>query len=70
MEDITVLKQALPYIRRFKGGTFVIKLGGETMSSRESLEQVVDDISLLHLVGIRVVLVHGGPRKALRRLRA
>jgi len=60
MEDITVLKQALPYIRRFKGGTFVIKLGGETMSSRESLEQVVDDISLLHLVGIRVVLVHGG----------
>ncbi|MCB9507872.1 MAG: acetylglutamate kinase [Myxococcales bacterium] len=60
MEDINVLKQALPYIRRFKGATFVIKLGGEAMSTREALERVIDDVSLLYLVGIRVVLVHGG----------
>ncbi len=60
MEDITVLKQALPYIRRFKGSTFVVKLGSEAMSSPEVLERLIDDITLLHLVGIRVVIVHGG----------
>lgn len=60
MEDITVLKQALPYIRRFKGSTFVIKLGGESMASPEVLERLIEDVTLLHLVGIRVVLVHGG----------
>lgn len=60
MEDITVLKQALPYIRRFKGSIFVIKLGSEAMSSPEVLERLIDDITLLHLVGIRVILVHGG----------
>lgn len=60
MEDITVLKQALPYIRRFKGSTFVIKLGGEAMTDRGVLERLVEDVTLLHLVGIRVVVVHGG----------
>ncbi|MFT6395979.1 MAG: acetylglutamate kinase [Bradymonadia bacterium] len=60
MEDITVLKQALPYIRRFKGCTFVVKLGGESMTSSEVLERLIEDVTLLHLVGIRVVLVHGG----------
>ncbi len=60
MEDITVLKQALPYIRRFKGCTFVVKLGGESMTSKEVLERIIEDVTLLHLVGIRVVLVHGG----------
>ena len=60
MEDITVLKQALPYIRRFKGCTFVVKLGGESMTSKEVLERLIEDVTLLHLVGIRVVLVHGG----------
>lgn len=60
MEDITVLKQALPYIRRFKGSTFVIKLGGESMVSHEVLERLIEDVSLLYLVGLRVVLVHGG----------
>ncbi len=60
MEDITVLKQALPYIRRFKGSTFVIKIGGEAMTSHETLELLIEDVTLLHLVGIHVVVVHGG----------
>lgn len=60
MEDITVLKQALPYIRRFKGSTFVIKFGGEAMTDPDVLERLVEDVTLLHLVGIRVVVVHGG----------
>ena len=62
MEDISLLKQSLPYIQRFKGTTFVVKLGGEAMRDAETLEALVEDISLLHLVGIRVVIVHGGGR--------
>lgn len=62
MEDISLLKQSLPYIQRFKGTTFVVKLGGEAMRDAETLETLVEDISLLHLVGIRVVIVHGGGR--------
>ena len=62
VEDISLLKQSLPYIQRFKGTTFVVKLGGEAMRDAETLETLVEDISLLHLVGIRVVIVHGGGR--------
>jgi acetylglutamate kinase len=62
VEDISLLKQSLPYIQRFKGTTFVVKLGGEAMRDAETLEALVEDISLLHLVGIRVVIVHGGGR--------
>ncbi len=62
MEDISILKQSLPYIQRFKNSTFVVKLGGEAMRDRETLEQLVEDVTLLHMVGIRVVIVHGGGR--------
>jgi acetylglutamate kinase len=60
VEDITVLKQSLPYIQRFKGTTFVVKFGGEAMTDPEILERLIEDITLLHLVGIRLVVVHGG----------
>lgn len=60
MEDITVLKQALPYIQRFKGKTFVVKFGGEAFTDPEVFERLMEDIALMHLVGIRVVVVHGG----------
>ena len=60
VEDIAVLKQSLPYIQRFKGTTFVVKFGGEAMTSDEILERLIEDITLLHLVGIRVMVVHGG----------
>ena len=60
MEDITVLKQSLPYIQRFKGTTFVVKFGGEAMTDPAILERLIEDITLLHLVGIRLVVVHGG----------
>jgi acetylglutamate kinase len=62
VEDISILKQSLPYIQRFKNSTFVVKLGGEAMRDRETLEQLVEDVTLLHMVGIRVVIVHGGGR--------
>lgn len=62
MEDITVLKQSLPYIQRFKGTTFVVKFGGEAMRDTETLEALIEDLTLLHTVGIRIVVVHGGGR--------
>lgn len=60
MEDITVLKQSLPYIQRFKGTIFVVKLGGDAMVDAETLERLIEDITLLQIVGIRVMIVHGG----------
>lgn len=55
-----VLTQALPYIRRYTGKTVVIKYGGNAMINEQLKEQVMEDIVLLWLIGIKVVLVHGG----------
>ena len=55
-----VLAEALPYIQKFNGKTVVIKYGGNAMISDELRQAVISDIILLHLVGIRVVVVHGG----------
>ncbi len=55
-----VLTQALPYIQKFNGKVVVVKYGGNAMISEELKEQVVADLVLLHLVGVKVVLVHGG----------
>ncbi|HMZ51359.1 MAG TPA: acetylglutamate kinase [Candidatus Sumerlaeota bacterium] len=60
MNDIAILKEALPYLRKFKGSLFVIKFGGEAMRTREALELLAEDIAFIHGVGISVVLVHGG----------
>lgn len=55
-----VLTQALPYIRRYAGKVVVIKYGGNAMVNSQLKEQVMEDIVLLWLIGIKVVLVHGG----------
>ena len=55
-----VLTQALPYIRRYNGKTVVVKYGGGAMVSPALKEQVMEDIVLLWLIGVKVVLVHGG----------
>lgn len=55
-----VLTEALPYIRRYNGKTVVIKYGGNAMVNYQLKEQVMEDIVLLWLIGVRVVLVHGG----------
>lgn len=64
MKDITLLKQALPYMRRHKGSTFVVKLGGELAADAVALRSLAGDISLLVHVGIRVAIVHGGGPQA------
>ncbi len=55
-----ILIEALPYIRRYSGKTFVIKYGGAAMVDDRLKQQVVQDIVLMHYVGMRPVLVHGG----------
>jgi acetylglutamate kinase len=55
-----VLTQAIPYIQHYNGEVIVIKYGGNAMSSEALKEQVMEDIVLLQLIGIKVVLVHGG----------
>lgn len=57
-----VLAQALPYIKRYTGKVVVVKYGGNAMVDPRLKEQVMEDIVLLWLIGIKVVLVHrGGP---------
>ncbi|MBR0086119.1 MAG: acetylglutamate kinase, partial [Lachnospiraceae bacterium] len=55
-----VLVQALPYIQRYTGKIVVVKYGGNAMVSESLKNQVMEDIVLLHLIGVKVVLVHGG----------
>lgn len=55
-----VLSEALPYIRKYHGKTIVIKYGGNAMQTDDLCRTVISDIVLLSLVGIRVVVVHGG----------
>jgi acetylglutamate kinase len=55
-----VLAEALPYIQKYSGKTIVVKYGGNAMVSEELRRAVISDIVLLHLVGIQVVVVHGG----------
>ena len=55
-----VLVQALPFIQRYNGRTIVIKYGGNAMTSEVLKEQVMEDIVLLTMIGVKVVVVHGG----------
>lgn len=55
-----VLTQALPYIQKYNNKIVVVKYGGNAMINEQLKQQVTEDIVLLHLVGIKVVLVHGG----------
>ena len=59
-ERAQVLTEALPYIRRYNGKIVVVKYGGNAMVSEQLRQQVMEDVVLLWLVGVKVVLVHGG----------
>lgn len=60
MERAEVLTQALPYIKKYGGKIVVIKYGGNAMINEQLKQQVMEDIALLWLIGVKVVLVHGG----------
>ena len=60
VERAQILAEALPYIQRFRGRTFVIKYGGHAMLTEELRDTFAQDIVLLESVGIKAVVVHGG----------
>lgn len=60
LERANVLAEALPYIQKYHGKTVVVKYGGNAMISEELRSAVIGDIILLNLVGVHVVMVHGG----------
>ncbi len=57
---VTALKRAAPYIRLYKGKTFVLKAGGAVFAREERTKALLEQVALLHQLGIRVVFVHGG----------
>ena len=57
---VRALRNAAPYIRLYKSKIFVLKAGGEVFTSDEATRHLLEQVALLHQVGIRVVLVHGG----------
>ena len=57
---VSALKHAAPYIRLFKRKVFVLKVGGEVFADGERTKSLMEQVGILHQVGIRVVLIHGG----------
>lgn len=70
MKREEVLMEALPFIQQFHGKTMVVKLGGHAMVDPIILEDAIRDAVLLQLVGIRVVLVHGGGPEITEKMKA
>jgi len=60
-KTVRTLLEAMPYIRRFWGATVVLKYGGAAMTSPRLQEQFAEDVVLLRLVGMKPIVVHGGP---------
>ncbi len=61
---ITALRAAIPYLRLFQGKTFVIKAGGTVVADRRRTAALMEQVGILHRLGIRVVVVHGGGGQA------
>jgi acetylglutamate kinase len=60
---LDLLREALPYIQRFKGKTFVVKLSGKVTEDRDRLASLCEELALLHQVGIRICVIHGGGKQ-------
>ena len=66
MEKAEVLIEALPYIQRFNRRVIVVKYGGSAMVDEQLKEQVIQDVTLLKLVGFKPIIVHGGGKEISR----
>src|SRR5256884_4789569 len=60
---LDLLREALPYIQRFKGKTFVVKFSGKVTEDHDRLISLCEELALLHQVGIRVCVIHGGGKQ-------
>lgn len=70
VEKARVLIEALPYIQKFRGATFVVKCGGSFMEMAEAVRSLLEDIVFLEAVGINPVVVHGGGKAITERMKA
>jgi acetylglutamate kinase len=62
-ERLDLLREALPYIQRFKNNTFVVKLSGKVTENQEQLNSLAEEITLCNQVGIHVAVIHGGGKQ-------
>lgn len=62
-EKLELLREALPYIQKFKGKTFVVKFSGKVTEDKENLASLAEELALLHQVGIKVCVIHGGGKQ-------
>lgn len=69
MAKASVLTEALPYIIDFRGAAVLVKIGGSVMEVEENLDSIMDDITFMRSVGIKVVIVHGGGKAISKALR-
>jgi acetylglutamate kinase len=63
IDSLDLLRESLPYIQRFQGKTFVIKFSGKVTEDKENLASLAEEIALLHQVGIRICVIHGGGKQ-------
>ena len=66
---IRALRSAAPYIRMYKGKTFVVKAGGGVFADVDSTRLLIEQLAILHYFGVRVVMVHGGGPQLTRAVR-
>ncbi|MGI8642170.1 MAG: acetylglutamate kinase [Pyrinomonadaceae bacterium] len=62
-QKLDLLREALPYIQRFKGKTFVVKFSGKVTEDKENLASLAEELALIHQVGIKVCVIHGGGKQ-------
>ncbi len=62
--SLNALRTAIPYIRAYKGRVFVVKLGGQLCEPGKVLDHLIEQLTLLHQLGIKLVVVHGGGEQA------
>ncbi|MEK7724640.1 MAG: acetylglutamate kinase [Acidobacteriota bacterium] len=62
-KKLDLLREALPYIQRFKGKTFVVKFSGKVTENKENLASLAEELALIHQVGIHVCVIHGGGKQ-------
>jgi len=60
MDDVAVLLNALPYLRRYRDKVFVVKVGGEIAKTPAALDLFAKDVAMLNQLGIRIIVIHGG----------
>src|SRR5215217_4880983 len=60
---LELLREALPYIQKFKGKTFVVKFSGKVTENYENLASLAEELALLHQVGIKICVIHGGGKQ-------